>query len=117
MMSTHAAIGLDFGTTNSAIAWVSDGCSPTLAHFDAGFGAADTFRSVLYFDRGDDGQDPLCTTAGPFAIARYLAAEEKNGRLIQSLKSFLASRLFHATSIFGRMYRLEELIAIIFRNL
>ncbi len=113
----HAAIGLDFGTTNSAIAWVSDGRAPTLAHFDAGLGVTDTFRSVLYFDRGEDGQDPLSTTAGPFAISRYLEAEEKNGRLIQSLKSFLASRLFHATSIFGRVYRLEHLIAIILRDL
>ena len=107
----HTAIGLDFGTTNSAIAWASEGCAPTLARFDAGLGVVDTFRSVLYFDCGEDGQDPLTTTAGPFAIARYLEAEEKNGRLIQSLKSFLASRLFHATNIYGRTYRLENLIA------
>ncbi len=113
----NAAIGLDFGTTNSAIAWVVDAGDPILAHFDAGAGPTDTFRSVLYFDQGEDGQDPLTTTAGPFAISRYLNAEEKNGRLIQSLKSFLASRLFHATSIYGRMYRLEELIAIILRDL
>ena len=113
----HPAIGLDFGTTNSAIAWVSDGGKPTLAHFDAGLGVTDTFRSVLYFDCGEDGQDPLSTTAGPFAISRYLEAEEKNGRLIQSLKSFLASRLFHATSIYGRRYRLEHLIAILLKDL
>jgi len=112
-----AAIGLDFGTTNSAIAWVREGSAPVLARFDAGIGPSDTFRSVLYFDHGEDGQDPLSTTAGPFAISRYLAAEEKNGRLIQSLKSFLASRLFHATSIYGRMFRLEELIAIILKDL
>ena len=40
--------------------------------------------------------------AGPDAIARYLAAEERGGRLVQSLKSFLASRLFTSTAIFGR---------------
>jgi hypothetical chaperone protein len=116
-MSARSAIGLDFGTTNSSIAWVSEGGEPVLASFDAGDGATETFRSVLYFDRGEDGEDPVSTHAGPFAIARYLAAEEKTGRLIQSLKSFLASRLFSATSIFGVSYRLESLIAIILRAL
>lgn len=113
----EAAVGLDFGTTNSAIAWARPGESPTLARFDAGMGATETFRSVLYFDRGEDGEDPLSTRAGPFAIARYLEAEEKNGRLIQSLKSFLASRLFTATQIYGQSYRLEQLISIILKAL
>ena len=117
MAGDAAAIGVDFGTTNSAIAWARPGRSPTLARFDTPLGVFETFRSVLYFDRGEDGEDPLSTLAGPYAIARYLEAEEKNGRLIQSLKSFLASRLFHATQIYGRSYRLEELIAIILKDL
>lgn len=116
-MSETAAIGIDFGTTNSAIAWARPGAPPVLARFESALGADETFRSVLYFDRGDDGEQPLSTRAGPHAIARYLEAEEKNGRLIQSLKSFLASRLFRATQIYGRSYRLEQLIAIILKDL
>ena len=40
---------------------------------------------------------------------RYLAAEGK-GRLIQSLKSYLADRGFQATSIFGRTHSLVDLL-------
>jgi hypothetical chaperone protein len=113
------AVGLDFGTTNSAIGWLGQGGEPVLARFPVP-GEPETtatFRSVLYFDRGEDGGEPLRVGAGPEAIARYLASEEKNGRLIQSLKSFLASRLFTSTSIFGASFRLEELTAQILRPL
>jgi hypothetical chaperone protein len=112
------AVGLDFGTTNSAIGWLGPGGEPVLARFaEPGEGATATFRSVLYFDRGEEGDGPLRVGAGPQAIARYLASEEKGGRLIQSLKSFLASRLFASTSIFGASFRLEELAAFILRPL
>ncbi len=39
------------------------------------------------------------------------------GRLVQSIKSHLASRLFTTTNLFGRRYRLEDLIAIVLREL
>ena len=53
---------------------------------------------------------------GPIAIERYLEADEK-GRLIQSLKSFLASRLFTGTSVFGKQFSLEDLITIMLREI
>ena len=53
---------------------------------------------------------------GPAAIERYLEAEEK-GRLIQSLKSHLSSRSLTGTEVFGRHYKLEELIARILGDL
>jgi hypothetical chaperone protein len=56
------------------------------------------------------------TKAGPEAISSYLDADTK-GRLILSVKSYLASRLFTSTQINGRYYTLEELIAIILRQL
>ena len=43
-------VGLDFGTTNSAIATIVD-AQPTLAEFPATAGATNTFPSVLYFER------------------------------------------------------------------
>ena len=65
---------------------------------------------LLYVDRGEDDDGPLRIAAGPEAIARYLESEERGGRLIQSIKSFLASRLFTVDrSILGASYRLEEL--------
>jgi hypothetical chaperone protein len=107
-----AAIGLDFGTTNSALA-VADEEGVRLARFDA----ASTFRSVLFFDadeRGPNGK-PL-TVAGPEAIERYLAADG-NGRLIQSMKSYLASRTFRATQVYTAVYTLEAMIALVVRAL
>ena len=118
-MDDEIAVGLDFGTTNSAVGWVGPDGTPVLARFPLpGEGAAtSTFRSVLYFDRGEEGEAALRAAAGPEAIARYLASEERGGRLIQSLKSFLASRLFASTSILGISFRLEELAAHILRPL
>jgi hypothetical chaperone protein len=102
-------LGLDFGTTNSALA-LSDGEGPPrLACFAGPDGATPTFRSLLYFDR-EDARSPLEVHAGPAALLAYLEREVHGGRLIQSMKSFLASRLFSATEIFGRSYRLEQLI-------
>jgi hypothetical chaperone protein len=114
-MPDQPAIGLDFGTTNSAIAWRMGDGSTRLAQFSAGGATTSTFRSVVYFDRGEDGEDPITTAAGPGAIEQYLASEAKAGRLIQSLKSFLASRLFQSTAIFGETWRLELLVALILR--
>jgi hypothetical chaperone protein len=87
-----------------------------LASFASREGPLATFRSVLYFER-EDGSGPVSSHAGPDAIERYLDSEEKAGRLIQSLKSFLASRLFRSTAIFGRSYRLEDLITMLLRSL
>jgi hypothetical chaperone protein len=108
-----AAIGLDFGTTNSAIAVAGADDVVELIRF----GAGSTFRSVLFFDadeRGADGR-PLAV-AGPAAIERYLAADGA-GRLIQSMKSYLASRSFRATQVFTSVYTLEMMIALILRAL
>ncbi len=110
------AIGLDFGTTNSAIARVAGDGRSELASFRSDEGPTQTFRSVLYFEEDED-DGLLRVHAGPHAITRYLASEEKKGRLVQSLKSFLASRLFSATNVLGTTYRLEDLIAELLRPL
>ena len=106
----RTGIGLDFGTTNSSIAVARPDRSSEAVLFSSGTGKTETYRSVLYFEP----KSPAST--GPAAIERYLAADEK-GRLIQSLKSFLASRLFTSTNVFGRQYTLEDLITIILRDL
>ncbi len=101
------AIGVDFGTTNSALAVVDDGTEPELAQFSWSGGDSPTFRSILYFERDDD--DRVVSVAGPRAIDRYLAALDV-GRLVQSLKSFLPTRDFVATTVMGDAWRLEALI-------
>jgi hypothetical chaperone protein len=114
-MST--AVGLDFGTTNSAVAVATADGSTVLASFAGEGDRPTTFRSVLYFDPEHLASDRKPQAlAGPQAIAGYLQADSR-GRLMQSLKSHLSSRLFRETYVFGEKYTLEDLIAIILREL
>ena len=107
-MKTEPVIGLDFGTTNSAIAVAGRDQQATLATFADGLAA---FRSILYFPARERGsQQKPETQAGPDAINSYLEADTK-GRLVVSIKSYLASSLFTSTSINGRHYTLEDLVA------
>jgi hypothetical chaperone protein len=99
-------VGIDFGTTNSAIA-VADQERARLAPLASGTTSEPTWRTVLYFEPEASG---VRVTAGRPAIERYLA-NEGEGRLIQSFKSHLASRLFSRTQIFTRALTLEELVA------
>lgn len=110
-------VGLDFGTTNSALAVVHTDGTVRLATFQDNEQVSATFRSVLYFLHPEEDHygDPH-VVAGPQAIRSYLRADPK-GRFMQSIKSFLASRLFERTQVFTRSYNLEELIAIIVRAL
>jgi hypothetical chaperone protein len=110
-------IGLDFGTTNSAIAVAGVGKEAKLASFGDGSDTTTSFRSILYFPVKDRSSTVKAETkAGPEAISSYLEADSK-GRLILSVKSYLGSPLFTSTQINGRFYTLEDLIAIILRRL
>jgi hypothetical chaperone protein len=107
------AIGLDFGTTNSALAQADQDGNIRLAQF----GGDATFRSILYFEEADSpSAGKVRVVAGPDAIESYLNAKAP-GRLIQSAKSYLASRLFKNTQILGEAYSLEDLIGILIRYL
>ena len=86
-------VGIDFGTTNSAVA-VAQGQKVQLLPL----GAATHWRTVLYFE--PDGE----LTSGTPAIERYLHTGG-DGRLVQSIKSHLASASFTKTFICGRFYR------------
>jgi hypothetical chaperone protein len=104
--------GIDFGTTNSSVALVTGNSKVDLASFT--FAGSETLssRSVLYFEqlKSPGGVKRIHGLSGPAAIERYLEADEK-GRLIQSLKSHLASRSLTGTEVFGRRHGLEELIS------
>lgn len=104
------AIGIDFGTTNSVVAMLrADGCCETLQHANG-----EVFRSVLCF--WNDGGAQARHAAGPAAIEAYLE-DPLESRLVMSLKSYLAQRSFTETRIFGRSWRLEEMIALFLREL
>jgi hypothetical chaperone protein len=105
-------VGIDFGTTNSSVALATGNADVQLAAFSLLGDDTPSFRSVLYLEQGkaENGARRVHASAGPAAIEGYLDAEKK-GRLIQSLKSYLASRTFTGTSIFGRHYTLERLVS------
>jgi len=114
---SQGAIGIDFGTTNSSIACADGSDEVHLARFPYLGAITDAYRSLLYLQQAKErGVNTLKSWTGPEGIEQYLAADTK-GRLIQSLKSFLTSRNLHSTEVFGKRYRLEDLIARILRDL
>src|SRR5271170_3087946 len=111
MQAQVSAIGIDFGTTNSTVARASGKSQVELVAFPTLTGETFSFRSVLYLEQAKRaGSAKTHTWTGPGAIERYLAAENK-GRLIQSLKSYLADRTLTGTAVFGRHCTLEDLIS------
>jgi hypothetical chaperone protein len=108
-MAPH--VGIDFGTTNTAVGLCDETGAVALADLPGlGGDPVKTWRTVLHFD--PDGA-PL---AGAPAIARYVE-QEGQGRLVQSIKSHLASASFSRTMIGGRFWTLETLIATFLRQL
>ena len=103
-------IGIDFGTTNSAVAVASEDGSVRMAQLPVPGGQSSTWRTILYFEPSGR------LTAGPAAIARYLETQGE-GRLVQSIKSHLASESFSTTMICGRRWSLEDMIAAYLRKL
>jgi len=106
------AVGFDFGTTNSSVAIVDEHANVHLASFLSHGSQTPSFRSVLYFEqyKTTEGARRTHALAGPAAIEHYLQTDEK-GRLVQSLKSHLSSHTLTGTEVFGRRYKLEELIS------
>ena len=123
MRTAGHRIGIDFGTTNSALAVstpqgirVAQWMLPD-AEAAAAAAATSVYRSLLFFEDGADwvGGRPESKT-GPEAIAHYLWTGG-DGRLMQSMKSFLASHHVRATNICGSEFRLEELVALVVGDL
>ena len=108
-----AAIGIDFGTTNSVVAIrQDDGSVATRRH-----ASLDVFRSVLCFwTEPGRGRTELRQEAGPEAISAYLE-DPLDSRLIMSMKTYLAQRSFTETRIFGHPFTLERLIGCFLRAL
>jgi hypothetical chaperone protein len=114
---TDAAIGIDFGTTNSSVALADPDSGVALATFPFAGEITDAYRSLLYLEQiRQQKKSVIKSWTGPEGIEHYLAAEHK-GRLIQSMKSFLSSRSLHTTEVFGQRRTLEALIACILGDL
>ena len=102
--------GLDFGTTNTSLAWVREDGGVTLCVLDLLAPKTNVLRSLLYYSLDERG-----FVVGQRAIDEYLE-ENMQGTLIQSVKTFLADDSFEETFVHDRFYRLEDLISFIFRH-
>ncbi len=104
-------VGIDFGTTNSAVAIASrDGVRHVPLPGPGGV-PSPTWRTVLYFEPSS-----ARVVAGAPAIAQYLE-DEGDGRLVQSIKSYLATATSPKPIIRGRPWSIEDLIAAYLREL
>ena len=109
---TVGSIGIDFGTTNTVLALAAPDGSVTTATVSLDGVASSGARTVLAFSPSEDPspRTPIQVEVGPWAIRRYLAAPAEC-RFVQSPKSYLGSRSFRETRIYGRTYRLEDMIS------
>jgi hypothetical chaperone protein len=111
------AVGIDFGTTNSVVALAHADGQVTTRRFAANGGDVDAYRSALMFWR--EGRPPQATirhVSGPDALDMALGMTSEH-RFLQSLKTHLSSRAFQDTRLFGRLFRLEDLIGTFLADL
>ncbi len=114
---TTAAIGIDFGTTNSVVALADASGAVTTRSFATKQGAVDAYRSALMFWR--EGRPPkthIAHVSGPDALDMALGMSAEH-RFLQSLKTHLSSRAFQETRLFGKLFALEDLIGVFLRDL
>ena len=96
-------LGIDFGTSNSAMA-VRSGTGP--ARMIALEGGAHTLPTALFFNAED-----ARTHFGRDAVGHYLAGIE--GRLMRSLKSLLGSALLQdKTAVHGKLVSYQDIIGL-----
>lgn len=107
-LSHEPAIGIDFGTSNSAVSCVLKDGSARLLPVE---GSASTLPTAVFFNAED-----RTTHFGREAIALYLAGVE--GRLMRSLKSLLGSPLMQEkTAVYDGLVSFEDIIARFLREL
>lgn len=101
--------GIDFGTTNSALSIYRNGSVEVIAVDDDGT-SGELMRSVLYFNEEHE------IFAGQEAIRQYVG-DGATGRFMQSIKTFLPNTSFISTEVFGKLYTIEDLVALILKKI
>ncbi len=101
-MSLPGTLGIDFGTSNSAMAWAAPGGTARLIALE---GTATAMPTAVFYNHED-----LSTHFGRDAVTQYLEGTE--GRLMRSLKSLLGSPLLLETTVVNnRQVSFQEIIA------
>ena len=105
-----AAIGIDFGTTNTVVALAAADGEARLVSFPHDSDAVVAFRSALSFHALPEDPSERVVEAGPWAIDAYVE-EPLETRFIQSFKTYAASPLFTETHVLGRRFKFEDLLS------
>ena len=101
-LAPPGTLGIDFGTSNSAVSWAAPGGTARLIPLE---GAALAMPTAVFFNSED-----LRTHFGRDAVAQYLEGTE--GRLMRSLKSLLGSPLLlETTEVNHRQISFQDIIA------
>ena len=101
-MSLPGTLGIDFGTSNSAMAWAEPGGTARLIALE---GEATAMPTAVFYNSED-----LSTHFGRDAVTQYLEGTE--GRLMRSLKSLLGSPLLLETTVVNnRQISFQDIIA------
>ncbi len=110
MPSVPSVYAIDFGTSNSLLAAAN--ADEVFAPIPLEPGASDPtiLRSILYFPSGD------AFHVGEDALARYVE-NGLEGRFLRSIKRHLPSRSFRGTYIGSRPMLVEDLIAVVLREM
>lgn len=148
MSKNVISYGIDFGTTNSTVAYVDENNKVVRLALDQDAENPTVIRSVIYVS--PDGQflfGKPAVDAYLLSVATNKEAEKKtiftgnyikiiddngksaivpeiididvfnSGRLLQSLKSALSSRLFKEINLFGQIYKVEEVVGMYLKEL
>ena len=111
----YDGVGIDFGTTNSAISVALPEGGVQIVRFPAFGEVLPYYRSVVFFEPPEGLRSVPGVKAGPEGMEAYIAGDE--GRLMQSLKSFLPSRLVTRTQVYNRAYALEEILGAFLKRM
>ncbi len=96
--------GIDFGTTNSALA-IYDTSTSSLVHLF-------TTPSLLFFPDAQPVKGKVTSFVGNDAVTGYVESRMQ-GRFMKSIKRVLPNKSFTETYICGKRYKAEDLAALI----
>ncbi|MCP9755817.1 Hsp70 family protein [Lacihabitans sp. CCS-44] len=100
--------GIDFGTSNSALAILDTETREAVKLF--------TVPSLLFFQEPKERGEFTKVAVGQDAIDQYVQ-NRMNGRFMKSIKKVLPNKSFVDTRIGNRMYKAEDLVALILVHL
>lgn len=100
--------GIDFGTSNSALAILDTSKHEVIKLFST--------PSLLYFPEEQNPRSPLTYFVGNDAITQYLAGGMQ-GRFMKSIKKVLPNKSFVDTKISNKKCKAEDLVSFILKHL